>query len=285
MVRETSSQFVNQIVSNIFDLFFNRSQREKLGRHLISQARAEGNDNPETNGEYWLLRQVAQILKEQSAITIFDVGANEGYWRKKTTSIFSARACINSFEPSKATFNILRKNLGETAKDNVRDTWNFGLGREDAIIPLYVTREGAGTNSVYARRDLSHFASVKEEIQIRRGDNFCEEQGIRQIDFLKIDTEGHEMDVLFGLEKMLAQQQVRFIQFEYGGCWTDARNFIYDAFDYLGSKGYVLGKLFPSQIEFHPEYEMELDNFRYANYVAMLPADAEMLGNLKDKGD
>jgi glycosyltransferase involved in cell wall biosynthesis len=45
-------------------------------------------------------------------------------------------------------------------------------------------------------------------------DSFCENNGIKEIDYLKVDVEGAESDTLEGAEKLLASQKIRFIQFE-----------------------------------------------------------------------
>ena len=59
-------------------------------------------------------------------------------------------------------------------------------------------------------------------------DDYCKEYGIEFIDFLKIDTEGSELPILRGGTLILPK--IKYIQFEYGGCWKDA--------------GYTLGQLY-----------------------------------------
>lgn len=54
-----------------------------------------------------------------------------------------------------------------------------------------------------------------------RGDELLAREGIREIDFLKIDVEGAEHLVLRGLEGLLRERRVRFVQFEYGKIYPD----------------------------------------------------------------
>jgi hypothetical protein len=46
--------------------------------------------------------------------------------------------------------------------------------------------------------------------------DFCREEQLQKVDFLKIDTEGYEVEVLQGARPMLATQQIRLIYLECG---------------------------------------------------------------------
>ena len=52
------------------------------------------------------------------------------------------------------------------------------------------------------------------DVEVKTIDGFCGEQGITRIDFLKIDVEGFEEDVLAGAEKMLDSQDIGVVLFE-----------------------------------------------------------------------
>jgi len=49
------------------------------------------------------------------------------------------------------------------------------------------------------------------EVPIDSIDSFCAQKKIDQIDLLKIDTEGHEMCVLKGAEKLLSEKRIDFV--------------------------------------------------------------------------
>ena len=89
------------------------------------------------------------------------------------------------------------------------------------------------------------------------------------IDFLKIDTEGSEMRVLRGCKALLEAKRIRLIQFEYGGAWIDAKEFLADAYHLLRQYGYSIGRLLSQDIQWIPGFDhRELENYKYANYVA-----------------
>ena len=50
----------------------------RLGRKLFTNARGDGQNNPRTNGEYWLLEQV--LTESSRPRVLLDVGANIGEW-------------------------------------------------------------------------------------------------------------------------------------------------------------------------------------------------------------
>jgi hypothetical protein len=62
------------------------------------------------------------------------------------------------------------------------------------------------------------------------------ENNVMTIDFVKIDTEGYELNVLQGFENYLAQVQI--IQFEYGGCNLDSNTKLIDIIKYLEKYGF-----------------------------------------------
>jgi hypothetical protein len=60
------------------------------------------------------------------------------------------------------------------------------------------------------------------------------------IDYLKIDTEGHEFAVLRGAAHTLQSHRVKFIQFEYGGCWYESQTRLVEVVRYLDAFGYLV---------------------------------------------
>src|SRR5262249_15432267 len=61
------------------------------------------------------------------------------------------------------------------------------------------------------------FGKEARQIQVRCStlDKFCSERGVKQIDVLKIDTEGFDFEVLKGASSMLARKAIKFIYFEF----------------------------------------------------------------------
>ena len=87
------------------------------------------------------------------------------------------------------------------------------------------------------------------------------------MDFVKVDVEGHELEVFKGASGMLAQGKIKRIQFEYGGCNIDSRVLLKDIFDFLTPYGYAFYKVFPHLLRFVLRYDQRLEIFQYRDWV------------------
>lgn len=139
--------------------------------------------------------------------------------------------------------------------------------------PLYIFEEGAGINSLYRRHGLEGGfglkpQSIEETVRLRTLDSYCQELGIQVVDYLKIDVEGHELEVLKGSKQLLEQGEVQIIQFEYGGANMDARVLLKDIFEFLQDFGYTFYKILPKELRRVDSYDQRLENFQYQNWIA-----------------
>lgn len=208
----------------------------------------------------------------RSPLTIFDVGANQGQYATEALTALgsSLEYSIHSFEPSIKTYEILLTKHG----DNERVITNhFGLGKESTTATLFTNEEGSGLASL-TKRKLDHcnidHGKLSEQIQLDTLDNFCEAKNITQIDLLKIDVEGHELDVLQGGKKMIEARNISLVQFEFGGCNIDTRTFYQDFFYFFSEQGYDLYRILPSRkLLALSKYREADEKFRTANYLAV----------------
>ncbi|NHI94804.1 MAG: FkbM family methyltransferase [Candidatus Lokiarchaeota archaeon] len=233
-------------------------------KFYIENFDGENNSNMVNNGELRLLKRILPKLK-----VIFDIGANIGDWTKIALTI-KKDLNIYCFEPSKATFNSLIKNNFPV---NVK-CHNFGFSSRKSEEDLYIFEECSGLNSLYIRYGLEDVWGLKpqvkkEKIMVDTLDNYCENFDIKEIDFLKIDVEGHELEVLKGGRKIIEESRVKFIQFEYGGTFIDVRIFLKDIFDLFKNKNYSFFKIHPKFVEPINKYSQKLENFNYQNWLIM----------------
>ena len=104
---------------------------------------------------------------------------------------------------------------------------------------LYYDYSGSGLASLTKRR-LDHFGiemSNKEEVSIIRFDHYWSKNDLI-IDYVKIDVEGHELDVLKGFGKII--NKVKLIQFEFGGCNIDTRTYFQDFWYFFSERKFKL---------------------------------------------
>jgi hypothetical protein len=86
---------------------------------------------------------------------------------------------------------------------------------------------------------------------------------------LKIDVEGHEMDVLAGAERMFLNRAIGLVMFEFGGCNIDTRTFLQEFFYFFKKRGMYLGRLTAhGYIREYEVYNEALEQFRTQYWVA-----------------
>ncbi|NOT76822.1 MAG: FkbM family methyltransferase [Cyclobacteriaceae bacterium] len=219
------------------------------------------------NGESSMLTQISSRIESLSPV-LFDVGANKGEFTQHILDVWEGRKIrLYAFEPSVNTFTILRNS---TLYSEDVHLINKGLSDKAGKLELYYDREGSGLASVY-QRDLSYHNidfTDHETIELTTLDEFCEENEIEYIDFLKLDVEGHELAVLRGGRKMFEEGKVKMVQFEFGGCNIDSRSFFRDYFDFF-KKDFDLYRILSDGLRPVSSYSERLEVFLSANYLAV----------------
>lgn len=153
---------------------------------------------------------ISDVLSVKKKITtFFDVGANIGQTALSVQEKIP-ESTIYCFEPFPGTF--LKLEANSTRHKNIVPI-QLALGSSNTIFNATEQKEFDSSMNKLTSDDDS-----KDSIQIsiRTLDDYCEEKGIKNIDYLKIDTEGHELEVLKGSEGALQKQEIDFIEVEVG---------------------------------------------------------------------
>jgi FkbM family methyltransferase len=142
----------------------------------------------------------------QNIDLVLDVGAFDGLFCKTLRERVGYKGRVVSFEPCAATFAKLSRNL---ADDPMWTGYPYGLGREDRTAVLNTFKKGE-FNSVHPlhTHDAHIFdvgAANCETIQLRSLDNVWNSvvKGATRV-FLKIDTQGHDTEVMLGAKRHLS---------------------------------------------------------------------------------
>jgi FkbM family methyltransferase len=184
------------------------------------------------------IRDIGDFLPMYRVDIVFDVGAYDG----DTSKIYLARfpsSHIYCFEPVGDTFHHLQENF----KGNARvDCYKLALGSSkskgkmvlqgspDSFFLLGQSKESPMNNSV-----------ATESVDIVTLDEFCHNKRIDHINYLKIDTEGGDLDVLKGAVKMLTEQRIDLVEVEAGMNPSNTRHAPFEALkEFLESHRYFL---------------------------------------------
>ena len=201
---------------------------------------------------------------------IFDIGANVGDYSLMLSEILSKNNIdyeIHLFEPTQSCF----KNIQEKF-NNIHNAHpnNFGASDQAGEATIFYDKEQSGLASLYQRNLDSYNLSMNQSelITLKRLDSYIESAGIKHIDFIKIDIEGHELKAFEGFGGYLNADFIDYIQFEYGGANLDSHTSLMEIYKFLSDRGFKIAKVMPSGLEIR-EYKPFMDNFMYANYVGI----------------
>lgn len=158
--------------------------------------------------------------KKLDQIIIFDVGANVGQSITRFNQNFK-KSKIYSFEPIPYVFEKLKKNI---KNDNVQ-LHNLALSStiQERDLNIYNYHQASSfykikKNSKFQKfRELGFKDNSMKSIKLKTEtiDNFVEKNSIENIDLLKIDTQGHEGEVLAGAKNFLSKEKIKIIEVEF----------------------------------------------------------------------
>jgi len=178
--------------------------------------------------DYFHKKKILNFLKNNNYRDFnifFDIGAHKG----ETIDLFMKNFNINkfySFEASPENFKILKKNISKY-KDKKIYIENLAIGSSSEKASLKQVQESSSStltninlDSKYFKKKekLLNFFSKKKyytdiSVEIKTLYEYLNSKLIKNIDFLKIDTEGYEFKVLLGLKNKL--QNVKIVLFEH----------------------------------------------------------------------
>jgi FkbM family methyltransferase len=195
---------------------------------------------------------------------ILDVGANIGQWSLLINSNI-AECEIYAFEPAKETFQILKE---KTEGFSNIHALNYGCGEANGSNYLFYDEVKSGMASL-SKRNLEHLNLNFEEfeiVEIMRLDEIIKGLSIKP-NFLKIDVEGHELAVLKGLGNHI--NDLKVIQFEFGGTDIDSRIFFQDFWLFFSNKKFSLYRLTPRGMVSVNSYLEHDEIFVFTTYFAI----------------
>jgi FkbM family methyltransferase len=199
---------------------------------------------PAAYAEVERAEQIFYLEYLREGMTVFDVGANVG----ELTLLFSRFTAgargggVHAFEPSRAAFERLEIVCRAANRNNIILN-NLALADKNGFIRLHVYEDNYLSFNSQAARPLKDYGLDLEPVGIEEVpattiDDYCDEKGIEQIDLLKVDTEGAELQVMKGAQKMLKSGRIKCLTFEFGQTTFDMGNRPEEIEDFLGEMNY-----------------------------------------------
>lgn len=187
--------------------------------------------NGGTNGERWLLSLL------DNAPVVFDVGFHDG---ASTKEILRARpnSNVTGFDPSRFALENYTREFLETEQVTFA---NVGLSNCPGHLNFFDYDNMC--NSFVQRREALESPAVYT-VPVTTLDEYCRIHAVDRINFLKIDAEGFDLNVLEGAREALFGQCVDIFVFEFASGWAASKRYLWEVLEYLEPLPYTLYRLF-----------------------------------------
>jgi len=140
---------------------------------------------------------------------VIDVGANIGWYTLQYARYVGSNGKIYAFEPVKENFQLLKKNISKNGYENVIPI-NKAVSNEVSTVKMELS-DRIGDHRIVNNVDSTDKTII--EVDCTTLDNSFPHN--TKIDFLKIDAEGQDLNVLLGAKRLIDEnpQIVIFVEF------------------------------------------------------------------------
>jgi FkbM family methyltransferase len=140
----------------------------------------------------------------QPRMVCFDIGANQGFFTILLSKCVGSGGHVFAFEPTGIEFPKLEK-IAQINRVNNVILEKMAVGLQGGLVNMVVCLNGHGSRSSLREPPSEVISQTKiEDVSITTLDAYVRDSNIGQIDFIKIDTEGAELEILRGGEQVLS---------------------------------------------------------------------------------
>jgi FkbM family methyltransferase len=218
------------------------------------------------SGEQWFIRNVLAPTHPRVCV---DVGANKGDYTAELLRWTTAQ--VHAFEPLPGAFECLREIADQSPGRVFLNNCAVGASSEPALIHY----GDADSELASLSAEVSDIAFVGAantnvmEVQVTTLDEHFTDlvrHGPGAIDFIKVDTEGFEFEVLQGAREVVAACRPRFVQIEMNLHQMVRRHTLYSLHELMGDS-YDVFQLLPHGMHQVDAKRPESNTFSYSNFV------------------
>jgi FkbM family methyltransferase len=151
----------------------------------------------------------------RSGDTVLDIGANEGFFSALAQTLAGPSGRVVAIEPQSRLQDVIEINLA------------LNPGASSTVIKAIMGEEDGASTSIYLFPSSNSGASSvvrpyrlstkREDVSVRTPSSVAEQLGIQRFDFVKVDVEGFEPEVVRALGPLIAQRRVGKLLLDYHG--------------------------------------------------------------------
>ena len=185
-----------------------------------------------THDERYIVTKLLNIIKPGDIC--WDIGANIGFYTCLLASLVEDSGAVVAFEPAARTCGYLKENVSLNQFTNVTVV-NKGLGDKQEQRLLHYSEAGLAEGT--ASLKYADGRAVSERVALDTIDNLIPE--LPTPDFIKIDVEGYQLEVLRGAEHCL-KTHAPLLMAELRDVGETNRAIFGEIEDYVANLGYQL---------------------------------------------
>lgn len=183
---------------NSVKIYFQPGSRPTREKYLNSSNTVVRND---------ILQQhyFAKRLKPDSVL--WDIGAHYGTYSLFSSAYIKNNDCIFAFEPDEQAVLILKKNLLFNDLHSKIKIFELAVSSHAAVLNFDM-QDGNANSHLITNNGITSLGQIKEVRSVTLNEML---ETIPKPDFIKIDTEGAELDIIKGAGKLLKDSSITFI--------------------------------------------------------------------------
>jgi FkbM family methyltransferase len=156
------------------------------------------------------LQDMRKLATRSSRVVVMDVGANVGQLVLRFRSAFKDPS-IHAFEPGESAFAELQRRTSAIPDVHLN---HFALGAQSGSLELVENTDSSMSSLLEPGTD--YWGSIKQRRPVKEQtlDEYCAMHRVNEIDILKSDTQGFDLEVLKGANQMLTSRRVHMVFLE-----------------------------------------------------------------------
>jgi len=142
-------------------------------------------------------------------MTVLDLGANVGYYALMECNLVGPTGFVYCLEPHPENYNQLIKNLELNNMMDRVETYNYGGSNVDSVEKLYVSAKSNQHSFCDTRpeKNIANLEGNSETIDVQTVTVSSFIKGKKNIDFIRMDIEGFEVEVFEGMMSALDESE------------------------------------------------------------------------------
>ncbi|MBN3870641.1 FkbM family methyltransferase [Nostoc sp. JL33] len=138
----------------------------------------------------------------EEGMTVFDIGANVGYYTLIAASKIGSYGRVYAFEPDKDNFNILQKNVALNKHSNV-ELLEYAVSDENSDLALSLSPDNKGDHRTYKNNNFNK-EKIHYTVKGIQLDSYFEGLNVYP-NIIKMDIQGFEYFALKGMKNLIIE--------------------------------------------------------------------------------